>query len=153
MWELDHKEGSVPKNRCFRTVMLKKTSESLLDSEEIKPVNLKGNQPWILIGRTDAEAEAAVFWSSDMNRWLFGKVPDAGKDWRQEEKVSEDEIAGCHHECSGRELGQTSPSGVLQSMALQIVRHDWVTELSHFALQQKLAQHHKSIILPQWQKG
>ena len=61
-------------------MLVEKTPESLLDSKEIKPVNLKGNQPWILIGRTDAEAEAPVFWSSDAHRQLIGKVPDAGKD-------------------------------------------------------------------------
>ena len=80
------------------TVVLEKTPESPLDSMEIKPVNLKGNQPWIFIGRTDAEAEAPVFWSSDVHRWLIGKVPDAGKDWEQKEKgVTEDEMAGWHH--------------------------------------------------------
>ena len=83
LWDLDHKEGRMPKNWCLRTVVLEKTPQSPLDSNEIKPVNLKGNQPWILIGRTDAEAEAPVFWSSDANRWLTGKVPDAGKDWGQ----------------------------------------------------------------------
>ena len=82
-----------------------------LDSKEIKPVNLKGNQPWIL-GRTDAEAEAPVFWSSDENSRLIGKVPDAGKDWGQKEKrVSEDEMARWYHWCNGHELGQTSGDG------------------------------------------
>ena len=80
LWELDHKEGRVSRNWCLWTVALQKTPESSLDSREIKPVNLKGNQPWIFTGRTDAEAEAPVFWSSDANRWLIGKVPDAGKD-------------------------------------------------------------------------
>ena len=73
-----------------------------------QPVNLKGNKPWILIGRTDAEAEAPVFWSPDANSWLIGKVPGAGKFWGQKEKrVSEDEMAGWHHWCNGHELGQT----------------------------------------------
>ena len=78
----------APKNSCLRTVVLEKTLEGHLDSKEIKLVNLKENQPWILTGRTDAEAEAEapVFWSSDANRQLIGKVPDAGKDWRQKEK-------------------------------------------------------------------
>ena len=85
-------------------MVLEKTPQSPLDSKEIKPVNLKGNQPWILIGRTDAEAEAQVFWSSDANRWLIEKVPDAGKDWGQKEKrASEDEMAGRHHWCNGHE--------------------------------------------------
>ena len=79
LWELDYKESWVPKNRCLRTVVLEKTPESLLDSK-IKPVTLKGAQPWILTGRNDAEAEAPVLWSSDVNTWIIGKVPDAGKD-------------------------------------------------------------------------
>ena len=112
LWELDHKEGRALKNWCLWTVVLEKTLESTLDSKEIKPVNLKGNQPWILVGRTDAEAETLVFWSSDVNSWLLGKVPDAGKDWRQkEQRASEDEMAGWHHWCNGHELGQTSGDG------------------------------------------
>ena len=75
---LDCKEGRMPKNWCLQTVLLEKPPESPLDSKEIKPVNLKGNQPWIVTGRTDAKAEAPVFWSSDTNRQLFGKVHDAG---------------------------------------------------------------------------
>ena len=85
LWELDHK-GRVPKNWCLRTVVLEKTPESPLDRKEIKLVNLKGNQPWILIGRIDAEAETPVFWLSDANSQLIGKVPEAGKDWGQKEK-------------------------------------------------------------------
>ena len=92
--------------------MLEKTLESPLDSKEIKPVNLKGNQPWILIGRADVEAEAVVFWSSDANSWLIGKVPDAGKDWGQKAKrAAEDEMAGWHHWCNGHELGLTLGDG------------------------------------------
>ena len=86
IWELDHKEGRVLKNWCFWTMVLEKTLESLLDSQEIKPVNSKWNQPWTFIGRTDAEAEAPVLWPPDSNSWLIGKDPNAGKDWRQEEK-------------------------------------------------------------------
>ena len=94
------------------TVVLEKTPESPLDSKEIKPVNLKGNQPWILFGRTDAEGEPPVFWWSDGNSWLIGKVPDTGKDWGQKEKrVSEDEMAGWHHWCNGHELGQILGDG------------------------------------------
>ena len=86
--------------------------ESPLDSKEIKQVNLKGNQPWILAGRTDAEAEAQVFWSFYVNIWLIGKVLDAGKDWGQKEKrASEDEMAGWHHQLNGHELGQTLGDG------------------------------------------
>ena len=83
LWELDCKEGRVPKNWCLRTVVLEKTPESPLDSKEIKPVNLKGNQPYILIRRTDAETETPVLWSPDGNSRLIGKVTDAGKDWGQ----------------------------------------------------------------------
>ena len=87
MWELNyHKESWMPKNWCFQIVVLEKTLESLLDSKEIKPVSLKGNQPWIFIGRTDAEAETPIFWPHDTKNSLIGKDPDAGKDWRWEEK-------------------------------------------------------------------
>ena len=105
MWELDHKEVWVPKNWRFRTVVLEKTLESPLDCQEIKPVSLKGNQPWIFIGRTDAEAEAPILWPPDVKSQLTGKDPDAGKDWRQEEKgMTEDEIVGWHHWLNGHEF-------------------------------------------------
>ena len=92
--------------------MLEKTLESPLDRKEIQPVNLMENQPWILIGRTDAEAETPVFWPSDVNSWLIGKVPDSGKDWEQkEEKASGDEMAGWHHRCNGHKFGQASGDG------------------------------------------
>ena len=94
----DHKEGRALKNWCFWTVVLEKTLESPLDNEEIKPINPKGNQPWILIGRTDAEAEDPMLWPPDAKSWLIEKDPDAGKDWRQKEKmVTEDEMVGWHH--------------------------------------------------------
>ena len=86
-WGLDHKEGWALKKWFFQTVVLKKTHESPLNSKEIKPVNPKGNQHWIFIGRTDAEAEAPIFQPPDAKSQLIGKHPDAGKDWRQEEKV------------------------------------------------------------------
>ena len=95
MWELDYTDGWVPKNRCFQTVMLEKTSESPLDSKEIKPVNPKRNQCWIITGRTDAETKAPILWAPDVKSWITGKDPDAGKDWGQEEKeMSEDEMVG-----------------------------------------------------------
>ena len=101
--QLDHKEGWVPKNWCFQNVVLEnKTLKSSLDSREIKPVNPKGNQPWIFIGRTDGEAEAPVFWSPDGKSWLTGKDPDAEKDWGKVEKeVTEDEMVGWHHWLNG----------------------------------------------------
>ena len=95
------------KKWCLQTVLLRKTPESPLDSKEIKPVNLKGDQPWILTGRNDAEAEAPVFWPSDANRWLTGKFPDSGKIQGQKKKrASKDEMAGWHHHCNEHELGQ-----------------------------------------------
>ena len=107
MWELDHKKSWVPKNWCFWTVMLEKTLESPLDCKEIKPVNPKGNQYWIFFGRTAADAEATILWSPDPKNWLIGKDPDAGKDWRQEEKgTTEDEMAGWHHWLNGHEFEQ-----------------------------------------------
>ena len=96
MWELDYKESWVLKNWYLWIVVLEKTLESPLDCKEIKPVSPKGNQPWIFIGRTDAEA--SILWSPDVKNWLTGKDPDAEKDWKQEEKgMSEDEMVGWHH--------------------------------------------------------
>ena len=96
MRELVHKKGWVPKNSCFRIVMLDKTLESPLNCKEIKPVNPKGNQPWIFVGRTDAEAP--VFWPPGVKSWLIGKDLDAGKGWRQKEKgAAEDEMVRYHH--------------------------------------------------------
>ena len=93
MWELDHKEGWGLKNWCFRIMVPEKTLESPLDCKEIKPVNPKENQPWILIGRTDSEAEAPILWPPDRKSRLIGKDLDTGKDWRQTEKgVAEDEV-------------------------------------------------------------
>ena len=101
MLELDHKEGWVPKNWWFWTVVLEKTLASPLDSKEIKPVNPKGNQPWIFIGRTDAEAP--ILWPPDAKSWLLGKYRDVGKEWRQEKGMTEDEMAGWHHSLDGCE--------------------------------------------------
>ena len=92
MWELDYKESWAPKNWCFWTVVLEKILESPLDSKDIQPGHPKGNQSWIFIGRTDVEAETPILWPPDVKNWLIWKDPDAGKDWRQEEKgVTEDE--------------------------------------------------------------
>ena len=97
MWELDDKESWVPKNCCFWTVVLEKTLESPLDYKEIQPVHPK-DQSLIFIGRTDAEAETPILWPPDVKNWLIWKDPDAGKDWREEEKKrTEDEMAGWHH--------------------------------------------------------
>ena len=86
MWDLDHKESWALKNWCFWTVVLQKTLESPLDCKEIQAVHPKADQSWVFIGRTDVEAEAPILWPYDAKSWLFGKDPDAGKDWRQEEK-------------------------------------------------------------------
>ena len=95
MWVLDYKESWVQNNWCFWTVMLVKTHESPLDCKEIQPVHPKGNQSWIFIGRTEAEAEIPIFWPPDAKNWLIWKDPDAGRDWRQEEKgTTEDEMVG-----------------------------------------------------------
>ena len=104
--QLDCKEGRQQKNWCFQTMVWEKTLQSPLDSKEIKPVNPKGNQSWILFGRTDAEAP--ILWLPDVNRWLIRKDPDAGKDWRQKEKgMTEDEMVGWHHWFNGYKLGKT----------------------------------------------
>ena len=89
MWELDHEEGWVMKNWCIWTVMLEKTLVAPLDCKEIKPVNTKGNQLWIFIGRTDAEAEAPKLCPLDAKNWVIGKDPSAGKDFKQEEKETQ----------------------------------------------------------------
>ena len=114
MWELDHKEGWRPKYWCFQTVVLGKTLESL-GQQGVKPVNPKGNQPWIFIGRTDAEAEAPLFWPPDVKRRLTGKDPDAGKDWRQEEnRTTKREMVGWHHRLNGHEFEQTPRDSEVQ---------------------------------------
>ena len=105
MWELDHKECRAHKNWCFQTVVLQNTLESPLDSEEIKPVNPKGNQPGILIGRTCAEA--LILWPPDTNSRLIGEDPNSRKDWGQEKGTTEDELNGWHHQLNGHECRQT----------------------------------------------
>ena len=105
IWELDLKEGWAPKNWCSWTVILKKTFESPLYCKEIQPIHPKGNQPWIFIGRTDAEVP--VLWPPDAKNWLTEKDPDAGKDWRQEEEgTTEDAMVGSHHQLNGHEIEQ-----------------------------------------------
>ena len=108
MWELEYKESWAPNNWCFWTVVLEKTLESPLDSKEIQPVNPKGNQSWIFIGRTDVEAEAPTLWPPDAKSWLIIKDPDAGKDWRKgEEVMTENEMVGWHHWLNGHEFEQS----------------------------------------------
>ena len=102
MWE-----GWALKNWCFWPVVLEKTLESSLDCKESKSVNPKGNQPWIFIGRADAEAEVPILWPPDAKSWLIGKDLDAGKDWGQEKRVTEDEMVGWSHRLNGHEFEQT----------------------------------------------
>ena len=112
MWELDHQESWAPKNWCFWTVILEKTLESPLGSKEIKPINPKRSQHWIFIGRTDTEDEAPILWVPDGKNWLIGKDPDAGKDWRQEQKgMTEDEMVGWYHWLKGHEFEQALGDG------------------------------------------
>ena len=102
MWDLDHKESWAPKNCCFWIVVLEKILESPLDCKDIHPVHPKGDQSWVFIGRTDVEAETPILWPPDAKSQLFGKYPDAGKDWGQEEKeMTEDEMVGWHHQLNG----------------------------------------------------
>ena len=101
MWEMDHKEGWALNNWCVWTEVLEKTPEIPLECREISP---KGNQSWIVTGRTDAEAEAPVLWPHDLKSWLFRKDPDAGKDWKQEKGMTEDKTVGWHHRLNGQEF-------------------------------------------------
>ena len=125
-------------NGIFWTVVLEKTLERPLDCKEIQPVHPKGNQSWIFIGRTDADTETPILWPPDVKNWLIWKDPNSGKDWRQEEEgMTEDEMVGWHHWFNGHKFEptpgdkwRTEKPGVLQSMGLQRVGHDWVTELN-----------------------
>ena len=112
IWELDYKESWAQKNWCFWTVVLGKTLESPLVCKEIQPVHPKGDQSWVFIGRTDVEAETPVLWPPDAKSWLTWKDPDAGKDWRREQKgMTEDEVVGWHHRLNGHEFEQTPGVG------------------------------------------
>ena len=119
-------------NWCFQTVVLEKTLESPMERKELKPVNLKGNQPRIFFGRTDAEAEAPILWPPDVNNRLIGRDPDVGKDWRQKKRVTEDEMVEWHHWFNGRELGQAPGDGEghgsLVCCRLRIIGLDLMTE-------------------------
>jgi len=117
--------------------VLEKTLESPLDCKGIQPVNSKGNQSWIFIGRTDAEVEIPILWPPDMKNWLTRKDPDAGKDWRQVEKgTTEDEMVGWHHQLNGHEFEQALEIGDGQGSLVccspwgRRVGHNWVTELN-----------------------
>ena len=112
MWELEYKKSWVLKNWCFWTVVLEKTLESPLDCKEIQPVHPKGDQSWVFFERIDVEAETPILWPLDAKSWLTGKDPDAGKDWRWEEKgMTEDEVVGWHHWLNGHEFEQAPGVG------------------------------------------
>ena len=136
MWEVDYKESLALKNWCFWTLVLEKILESPLDCKEIQPVHPKGDQSWVFIGRTDAEAEAPILWPPDVKSWLIGKDPNAGKDWKQEKGTTEDEMVGWHHQLGGHEFEQTPGAGDGQG-SLECcspwghsVGQDWVTKLN-----------------------
>ena len=136
MWELDCKESWAPKNWCFWTVVLEKTLESLLDCKVIQRVHSKGNQSWIFIGRTYAQAKTPLLWPPDVKNCLIRKDPDAGKDWGQEEKgMTEDETVGWHHWLDGHEfekaLGVGDGQGILVCCSPWGRKSDW-TELMVF---------------------
>ena len=122
MWEVDHKKGWASKNWCFWTVVLEKTLESPFDYKEIQPVNPKGNQSWIFIGRTDAKVP--ILWPPDVKSQLTGKDPDAGKDWRQKEQgTTDDEMVGWHHQLDIHEFEQDS--GVGDGQGSLMCRSPW----------------------------
>ena len=155
-WEVNHKASWAPKNWCFWTVVLEKTLESPLDCKEIQPVHPKGNQSWIFIGRTDAEAKAPALWPPNAKNWLIGKNPDAGRGWSQEEEgMTEDEMVGWHHPLDGREfeqvLGIGEGQGGLACCSPQGCRlgHDWGTERNFLRMVLITASCHKppSIVL------
>ena len=140
------------------TVMLKKTLESPLDCKEIKPVNPKGNQSWIFIGRTDAEAEALILWAPDAKNQLTGKDPEAGKEWGQEEKGMTEEMIGWHDQLNGHEFEQApgagdgqgslvccSPWGCKESPRLR----DW-TELTDRSYYLSVTSVHITVSRPLW---
>ena len=142
MWHLGHKEGWALKNGCLKIVILEKTLESPLNSKEIIPVNPKGNQLWLFIGRTDAEAEPPVVWPPDTKNWLVGKYPDTGKDGRHVEKrATEDEIVGWHQglnryefeQALGDSEGQGSQSAVVHGVTKSLTWwSNWTTTIFNF---------------------
>ena len=150
MWELDYEESWAPKNWCFWIVTLKKTLESPLDFKEIQPVHPKGNQCWIFIGRTDADAETPILWPPDGKNWLIGK------DWRQEKEMTEDEMVGWHHQLDGREFEQALGVGDGQGSLVccspwgHRVRHNWATKLNSLVGTLLWLYHHPphAILLP-----
>ena len=150
---------------CFWTVVLEKTLESPLDCKEIKPINPKGNQSWLFIGRPDAEAEASILWPPDVKNWLLGNDPDVGKDWRQEEKrTTEEDMVGRHHQQLDKHEFEQAPGvgdgqGSMACCSPQVrhkeqrVRHNWVTELnwlSEISLEKHILTSHPKLTEPEF---
>ena len=123
MWELNHKEGWVLNNYCFWIAGMEKTLESPLDCKEIQPVHSEGDQPWVFIGRTDAEAEVPMLWPCDAKSQLIWKNPEAGKDWKQEKGTTEDLIVGWHHQINGHEFEQAP--GVVDGQGSLVCYSPW----------------------------
>ena len=137
MWELDYNENWEPKNWWFWVMVLEKTLESPLNHKEIQPIHSIGNQSWTFIGKTDAEAETPILWPPDVKNWLTRKDPNAGKDWRREERgTAEDETVGWYHQLNGHAseeaLGVGDGQGSLACCSPwgRRVRHEWATELN-----------------------
>ena len=134
MWQLDHKAGWAPKKWCFQTAVLEKTPGSPLDCKEIQPVNSKGNQPWIVTGRTDTEAEAPTLWPPDAKSWLFRKDLDVGKDWGQERGWQRTRWLGSITDSMDMNLSKPGESGGQRNLGcyspcgLQRVGHNLVAE-------------------------
>jgi len=154
MWELDYKESWAQKNWCFWTVVLEKTLEGLLACKEMQPVHPKGIQSWIFIGKTAAEAETPILWPPDAKNWLIGKDPDAGKNWRLDEKgkTGWDGWMASPRRWTWVWVGSgswwlTGKPGMLKSLGSQRDWHDWATELSWLLLnleQVPIHQNHSS---------
>ena len=134
MWELNYEESWVPKNWWIWSVMLEKTLESPLDCKKIQPVHPKGNQFWIFIGWTEAEAEAPIIWSPDVRSWCIGNDRDAGKYWRQDKGRTEDKMAGWHHRLDGHEfelvMDREARGAAIPGVAKSRIRLSHWTELN-----------------------
>ena len=148
MWELDLKASWALKNWCFWTVVLEKTLESPLNCKEIQPVHPKGDQSWVFIGRTDAEAETLILWPPDAKNWLIGKDPDSGQDWGQEEKgTAEDGVVGWHHQLDEhafeQALGVGDGQGSLACCSPQGCKEsdttDWLNWISSYYIKKSLS--------------
>ena len=160
MWELDYKESWVPKNWYFWTVVLEKTLESPLHCKEIQPVHPKGDQSWVFIGRTDAEAETPILWLPDVKSWLIGKDPDAGKiegRRRRDDRGWMTEV-GWHHWLDGHEFGWTLGVGDGQGGLVccgswgskESDMTEWLNSIEELAKQEKVILWHYPSLGLEW---